>query len=206
MTQTITTRSPLIGRRDVNVFAFADLGGERHPVRFSKSVAWVAECEAGVVFLHGGRKLRTGSKYGDHSYGYLSCLDEAIEDGRESAKLYEVTQESSLVIECLAVIKLTAVLPDTGEDYLGGKRYECVPQGWFHDFDGIEEAIARFRKGEGDGAGFVTDIVHRDPLAGTVWSSVLTDVENAAALEAFKERAYEIVPGDGSGASSASAR
>jgi len=189
----LVTRSPVALAERVSVLVFADVDGtgDRQPMVLERDVAWIAECEASVSLLHGGRVVKTEVELVDHTYGFGTCLESAIRDARQACDAYSVTRESTLVVEAKAMVKLTAVLPAPLREERGIRWYREVPIDWIAHRDGAVEAFRRVWSGRYDEE--VPPLVRRMkadavPLA-TVWSSANSDEENSALLAAFRAKA-----------------
>lgn len=196
----VSSRGHVVETRDIPVIYMsrdADGLGGRMPVRFTRKVAFVAECEAVLDFMHGGKSLKESSKFCDW-YGWTDAVTEAISEAAARAADYGITAQSTLVLEVRASVKLTPVLAGTDEAHFGRKRWTLVPQGWHVDGEGADVAIAEWLDGrraweevpakvESLAAGPVSDVL--------AWSSANDGSANDALLAAFIDLANAAAPG-----------
>ena len=134
MVNVIDTRNPIVRTEEVSVRRLVDvdgLGGRRE-VSFAETVHWLRECSTRAVFKHGGNEIKTASGFADCHSGFLSCLQSTLDEVRRTTAHYAVTARSSLVLEVIATVTDTPVLPYKGSTPKGAgmRAYIAVPRDW----------------------------------------------------------------------------
>jgi len=186
------TRSPILATETVPVLVFADVDGtgRRQPMEIEREVAWFPECEAKVAFFHGGQHLKDGVCLVDHSYGLGSCLTSAVRDARRFADHYSVGRDSSLTVEVVGTMKLTAVLPNPVETISQARGYREVPNEWYLNSKGTLEELRKLWAGEdATPPATVRGMKDSATVRETIWTSRNTEGENASLLAAFRAKA-----------------
>ncbi|CAN7784500.1 hypothetical protein LJR175_008407 [Variovorax sp. LjRoot175] len=172
---------PMVRRSSETFVEWSTIGGERRRFEFEREILWLQESEAVLRFVHGGEELRHESTHNDF-YGYLTAAQGLDNDARRAAESYSVTAESSLVIEILSrVFQRPVVETEEARKYNLTKpqshksQWADVPDEWRKeekvDGETLFPRLARIELGEE-----------------VVWSSKLSQDENAARLAAFKAR------------------
>lgn len=160
---------------------WADIGGERKRIEFTKEILWLQESESQVLYMHGGKVLKDASINNDF-YGYLSSIKGAIEEAEAAASRFGVTQQSSLdvVVQTKVFLDPVMEIKETSEYNRTKKdtrkeQYAYVPNDWRKEVvvEGERQWPALER------VELATEIV---------WSSKHTPEQNAALQETFASK------------------
>ena len=73
-------------------------------IEFGQEIYWTTQSESIIEFRHGGRVVDTRSTFNDY-YGFMTSIKHAVEEAKYLAKLYEVTEDSSMVISVRTTVK-----------------------------------------------------------------------------------------------------
>jgi hypothetical protein len=178
----IQTKGPIYKISDEDLLQFVEVGGERHPIGFSKKVVWVAESHTELEYHHGDKLLKKGSCYNDY-YGFLTSMDDKA--ARDFAESFGITCESSLILVCRTVVELTPYLEtEQHKAYNADKRpgqtrhFDQAPNEWLQRNVPEEIHSPSYRT-------FRTPVVLASEIT---WSSKNTREENLALAEALKSR------------------
>ena len=114
---------------------WATIGTERRLVHFDHEIVWGRESTSTIDFLHGGLIIDTKTTFSDF-YGYMKSVEAAQEEAQSLCLRYEITPDSSLVVQVETVIHETPYIrtqcckpSDLGDDSIR-HELECIPDKW----------------------------------------------------------------------------
>ncbi len=93
----IRSGCPIVREEELQLCEIVHIGGTHQAVPFPAKVMYLRESEAQILYVHGGKLVKEGPTYNDF-YGYLTCLDGAIEEAERLSNAYSVNRESTLEI------------------------------------------------------------------------------------------------------------
>lgn len=126
----IQSRCPIVREEDLQLCQIVSVGGMRQAIPFASRLLWLRESSAQLEYTHGGKMLVQGSTFSDF-YGYLTSVDNAVEEAKGRCRALSITMESSLVLTIVLTITEKAVIrPETPVIEYGRTKHTRVKDGW----------------------------------------------------------------------------
>lgn len=173
---TFFSKAPIHEVTDESFFELNDGEGDQAGRRFTRQVHWLLECEASLLFVHGGKVVSTGDVEFSDRHGFLNSARDALEEAEIQAEDFSVDQSSSLKLVVNVEIKARPVLKANPDDRR--PEYMTIPDTWLQE-DGMYEDIPQYKR-----LGQTRHILHMSKL----WSTQNTTDENKALSQAFFDR------------------
>lgn len=131
---TLDLCSPVVRSSNMEVSTYADLKGtsELTLTTFSENIKWVLEAGCYVIFMHGGKELRTGGGFCDVGR-FGNSLYSGIEEAKILCKRYKIDKDSSLSVKVFAEFKMVPTLGPAEDQkrFFGRYAYKHLGRHWF---------------------------------------------------------------------------
>lgn len=130
---------PIVATEECRLVRLVDTSGRYRlePVTFTETIHWLRECEATVVFRHGGQVITEGSTFCDF-YGLMSSFDAAVVHAQAACRRFAVGPASTLEVAVLLKVIDTPVQPVAGAAPIGRRRcWQTVPDDWCRHDDAV---------------------------------------------------------------------